>query len=74
MPEKTTHGDAAKEPFVTAEELADYLKVTPRTVLRIVERKELPAIRVGRQWRFRREWVDEWLSKNTVNKSEEHTA
>ena len=56
--------------FVTVEELANVLKVTPRTIQRIVNRKELPAIRVGRQWRFRREWVAEWLEKNTVNLEE----
>ena len=54
--------------YVTVEELAETLKVNVRTIQRIVHRKELPAIRVGRQWRFRREWVSDWLEKNTVNK------
>ena len=53
--------------ILTVEELANALKVNPRTIQRLVRRKELPAIRVGRQWRFRREWVDEWLKKNTYN-------
>ena len=55
-----------KSEFVTVEELADMLKVSHRTVQRLVRRKELPAIRIGRQWRFRKEWIDEWLDKNTV--------
>jgi len=53
--------------YITVEELADALKVSPRTIQRIIDRKELPAIRIGRQWRFRRQWVDEWLKSNTVN-------
>ena len=57
--------------FITVEELADALKVNPRTIQRIVQRKEIPAIRVGRQWRFRREWVADWLKKNTVNVQED---
>ena len=55
-----------KREFITVEELADMLKVSHRTVQRLVRRKELPAIRIGRQWRFRKEWIDEWLDKNTV--------
>jgi len=50
------------------EELAETLKVHPRTIQRIIQRKEMPAIRIGRQWRFRREWVEEWLQSNTVEK------
>jgi excisionase family DNA binding protein len=57
-----------KSEFITVEELAERLKVNPRTIQRIIQRKELPAIRVGRQWRFRREWVSEWLNTKTVNK------
>lgn len=60
-----------KDDFITVEELAEMLKVSPRTIQRIIERKELPAIRVGRQLRFRREWVGEWLKKNTLNRHEE---
>ena len=53
--------------YVTVEELAKMLKVSPRTIQRIIHRKQLPAIRIGRQWRFQKEWVDEWLEKNTGN-------
>lgn len=59
-----------QDEFVTIEELATLLKVSPRTLQRVIQRREMPAIRVGRQWRFRREWVKEWLQKNTVNDEE----
>ncbi|NQU42392.1 helix-turn-helix domain-containing protein [bacterium] len=58
----------ATEDFLTVEEMAEMLKVNPRTIQRLVNRKELPAVRVGKQWRFRREWVEEWLDKQTVNR------
>ncbi len=63
-----------KNEFITVEELAERLKVNPRTIQRIIQRKELPALRVGRQWRFKREWVSEWLEKRTVNKEEDNSA
>jgi excisionase family DNA binding protein len=53
--------------YITVEELAKNLKVSARTIQRIIHRKQIPAIRIGRQWRFRKEWVDEWLEHNTVN-------
>ncbi|MBN1902009.1 helix-turn-helix domain-containing protein [Candidatus Sumerlaeota bacterium] len=56
-----------KVDYVTVEELAKNLKVSMRTIQRIIHRKQLPAIRIGRQWRFRKEWVDEWLKNNTIN-------
>lgn len=59
--------------FLTVDELAQRLRVSERTIQRIVRRKEISAIRIGRQWRFRREWIDEWLAKNTVTPQEERS-
>jgi excisionase family DNA binding protein len=47
--------------FLTTEEVLTYLKVTPRTIYRLIRTGELPAVRVGRQWRFRQNDLDAWL-------------
>lgn len=52
--------------LVTVDELAKRLKVHPRTIQRVIQREELPAIRIGRQWRFRKEWVEAWLDQCTI--------
>ena len=49
--------------FLTTEEVLNYLKVTPRTIYRLIRTGELPALRVGRQWRFRRSDLDAWLER-----------
>lgn len=49
--------------FLTTEEVLGYLKVTPRTIYRLIRTGELPAVRIGRQWRFRRADLDEWLDR-----------
>ena len=54
--------------FISVEDLARRLNVSPRTIQRVVQRKELPAIRIGRQLRFKKEWIDDWLTKQTLNK------
>jgi excisionase family DNA binding protein len=48
--------------FLTTEEVLALLKVTPRTVYRLIRAGELPAVRVGRQWRFRQSDLDNWLA------------
>ena len=47
--------------FLTTEEVLDYLQVNLRTVYRLIKAGKLPAVRVGRQWRFRRRDIDAWL-------------
>lgn len=39
-------------PWVTPPELAEYLRCDPRTILRMIGEKALPAYRVGRNWRI----------------------
>ena len=54
---------ADKQAFLTTEEVLAYLKITPRTIYRLIRSGELPAVRIGRQWRFRRTDLDEWVER-----------
>jgi PTS system nitrogen regulatory IIA component len=47
----------------TPKQLAEYLQLSARTVYRLLERNELPGVRVGGQWRFRKSQVDHWLDR-----------
>jgi len=49
------------EGFLTTEEVLEYLQVNLRTVYRLIKAGKIPAVRVGRQWRFRRRDIDAWL-------------
>jgi excisionase family DNA binding protein len=40
-----------------------YLNVTPRTIYRLIGTGELPAIRIGRLWRFKQTDLDEWVER-----------
>src|SRR6185369_3894233 len=50
------------EGFLTTEEVLDYLHVNLRTVYRLIKAGKIPAVRVGRQWRFRKRDIDHWLN------------
>ncbi len=47
--------------FLTTEEVLEYLQVNLRTVYRLINAGKIPAVRVGRQWRFRKRDIDAWL-------------
>jgi excisionase family DNA binding protein len=54
--------------LMTADDVASYLQLNKQTVTRMAARGELPAIKLGREWRFRKEYIDakldEELKKN----------
>lgn len=50
--------------FLTTEEVLGCLKVNPRTIYRLIKSGELPAVRIGRQWRFRRSDLEEWIDRH----------
>jgi len=60
---------ASKSAFLTTEEVLGCLKVNPRTIYRLIKTGELPAIRIGRQWRFRRADLDEWIDRQRTSAS-----
>ena len=49
------------ETFLTTDEVLEYLQVNLRTVYRLIKAGKIPAVRVGRQWRFRKGDLDAWL-------------
>jgi len=53
--------------LMTLEEVANYLRVTKKTIHRLLERRVMPAIKVGHQWRFDKASIEVWLRQNSVN-------
>lgn len=48
---------------MTLEEVAQYLRVHPSTIYRLVKRGKLPAFKVGSDWRFNLESIDIWCAR-----------
>lgn len=46
---------------MTARQLASYLSLNERTVLKLVAEGALPGVKIGNQWRFRKAMIDTWL-------------
>lgn len=50
-----------KERWLSVIEIATHLGVNPDTIYKWIERKKLPAHKVGRLWKFMASEVDTWV-------------
>ena len=53
-PVKNNHLSATTDPLWTINEVASYLQLQPETVRGMARRGELPGIKIGKVWRFRK--------------------
>ena len=54
--------------LMTVVEVAAYLRVNRFTVYRLVERGELPGVKVGDLWRFKERDIEAWLERQKRSK------
>jgi excisionase family DNA binding protein len=50
------------EPLQTPNEAAAYLRVHPKTAIRLARERQIPALRLGKHWRFRRSDLDAFVA------------
>ena len=55
--------DEQQPPVMTVDEVAAYLRIPRGSVYKLAQRGGIPCQKVGRHWRFRRQTIDEWLSR-----------
>ena len=51
---------------MNVDEVARYLRVVPDTIYRKARRGEIPAIKMGKVWRFPKETLDKWLNDSAL--------
>jgi excisionase family DNA binding protein len=47
--------------IMTVQEVAEYLRLNEMTIYRLARKGEIPALKVGRTWRFKKELINEWF-------------
>ncbi len=63
---KTMPSSPADNAIMTIGEVADYLKVTERTIYRLAGAKQIPAFKVGGSWRFSKADIDGWIKQQST--------
>jgi len=55
--------------ILTLEEVALYLRLKPQTIYKWAQEKRIPAVKLGKEWRFRRSILDRWLNEQMLSES-----
>ncbi|MDX9840335.1 MAG: helix-turn-helix domain-containing protein [Desulfobulbus sp.] len=59
---------AALDKWLTIDELASYIKISRTKLYGMAQRGEIPASKIGNQWRFDREEIDRWMNAHATGK------
>ncbi len=51
--------------IMTLKEVAKYLGLHPISIYRLIKTSDIPAMKIGGQWRFKKEVLDDWFSKQS---------
>jgi len=57
--------------IMTPKEAASYLGLHPITIYRLVKKGGVPGFKVGGQWRFKKDLLDEWIVRKTNSDSKQ---
>ncbi|OVE82632.1 hypothetical protein BVY03_00545 [bacterium K02(2017)] len=58
------------EVLLTLKEISEWLKISPQTLYKMLERGELPAIKINNKWRFEKKKIQEWLHTQRLPKQD----
>ena len=68
----TTTNPRRSEPendILTLEEVAAYLRLTPQTIYKWAQERRIPAVKLGKEWRFRKSILDRWLDQQMLSEA-----
>ncbi|MBL7197932.1 MAG: helix-turn-helix domain-containing protein [Candidatus Omnitrophica bacterium] len=54
--------------YLTIDELSEYLKIPKSTLYKMTTTKKIPCVKIGRQLRFRKSAIDNWVEKQEISK------
>jgi PTS system nitrogen regulatory IIA component len=53
--------------ILTLEEVAQYLRLKPQTIYKWAQERRIPAVKLGKEWRFRKSILDRWLDERILS-------
>jgi excisionase family DNA binding protein len=56
--------------ILTLEDVAEFLHVHPSTIYRLLKKRQIPAFKVGSDWRFNQDSIERWVKEQ--ERAEEH--
>lgn len=68
MANRYKHDDFNVDKWLTLEQVAEYLQISTSSIYKMAQVGRIPACKVGRQWRFKRQQIDRWVQGNRPKK------
>jgi excisionase family DNA binding protein len=50
--------------IMNIEEVAKYLKLKPQTIYNWAQNGKIPAVKLGKEWRFKKSVIDKWFNQH----------
>lgn len=63
----------AIEPWVTMKDVQEHLGARRETITQWIGKRNMPAYKVGRQWKFKLSEIDEWVRSGSAADDEQTT-
>ncbi len=60
---KDKQGELSMEKWLTLEQIAEYLQMSTSSIYKMAQASKIPAYKIGRQWRFKKEEIDRWVEE-----------
>lgn len=55
--------------WLTIKEVSEYLSISHQTLMLWTRTKRIPAMKVGKSWRYKKDEIDQWVREGNGNPS-----
>ena len=59
--------DNYEDNYISIDEAAEYLGIKPVTLRNWIKKTDIPTRKIGKQWKFKRSELDEWVNSGRAN-------
>ncbi len=53
---------------MTIDDVARYFKLKPQTIYKWAQEDKIPAVKIGKEWRFKKSVIDKWMDSKFSEK------
>ncbi len=54
--------------ITTIDDVARYFKLKPQTIYKWAQEDKIPAVKIGKEWRFKKSVIDKWMDSKFSEK------
>jgi len=69
MISKNKQSELNMDKWLTLEQIAEYLQMSTSSIYKMAQTGKIPAYKVGRQWRFKKEEIDKWVERGRLQEA-----